>query len=48
MKNLLNKLPGPTLVRALLFGVIVIIALGVLLVVFEYLGRFLDQGGTLG
>ncbi len=48
MKNLLNRLPGPTPVRALLFAVIVIVVLVALLVVFEYLGRFLDQGGTLG
>lgn len=48
MKSLLDRLPGPAPVRVLLFAVIVVAALAALLVVFEYLGRFLDQGGTLG
>jgi hypothetical protein len=48
MKNLLDKLPGPAPLRVLLFAVIVIAALAVLLAVLEYLGPFLDQGGTPG
>ncbi len=48
MKNFLNRLPGPAPVRVLLFVVMVVVALVALLVAFEYLGRYFDQGGTLG
>lgn len=48
MRRLIERLPGPAPVRYLLAVVLAVIALAVLLVVFEYLGRFLDDGGVIG
>lgn len=48
MRRFLDRLPGPTPVRYLIALVLVAVALVLLVVVFEYLGRFLDDGGVIG
>ena len=48
MKKMFELLPGPAPLRVVLAVVVVVVALALLLVVFEYTGRYFDQGGTLG
>ena len=48
MRDLFNALPGPPVVRVLLAVLIVIAALALLVVVFEFGGDLIDDGGTIG
>ncbi len=48
MRRFLDRLPGPAPVRVVTALVLVVIALALLVVAFEYLGRFLDDGGVIG
>ena len=48
MKKLFASLPGPIPVRILLMALIVVAALVLLIVLFEALGTFLDDGGAIG
>jgi len=48
LKRLFRALPGPLPVRLLVAVVIVAALLVALVVVFEALGRFLDDGGVMG
>ena len=48
MRKIFEMLPGPTPLRVVLAAVVVVVALALLFVVFEYGGRYFDQGGTLG
>lgn len=41
-------LPGPTPVKVVLAVLIVAVAVVLLGIVFEYLGRLLDSGGAIG
>lgn len=47
MRELWRRLPGPAPLRAALVGVAAVAALALLVVVFEWLGGFLDSGGAL-
>lgn len=47
MKAAFLKLPGPMFVKVVLATVIVIIALVVLNAVYNWMGTFLDSGGTI-
>lgn len=47
MRRLWRALPGPTPVRLLVAVVLVVIALGALVVLFEWAGGFLDSGGAI-
>ncbi len=48
MKRAFLSLPGPPVVKVLLAVVIVVAALALLIVIFEVLGTFLDDGGAIG
>ncbi len=48
MKKMFAMLPGPAPVRVVLGAAIIVVALALMLVLFEYAGRYFDQGGTLG
>ena len=48
MKKLFAALPGPAPVRTLLMLLIVVAALALLILLFEALGTFLDDGGAIG
>lgn len=48
LRRLYQALPGPTPVKVVLAVAIVAVALVLLGVAFEYLGRFLDSGGAIG
>ena len=48
MRDLFNALPGPPAVRVVLAILIVIAVLALLVVVFEYGGDLIDDGGTIG
>ena len=47
MKQTFMKLPGPIPVKVVLAVVIVVIALFVLNAVYNWMGNFLDSGGTI-
>ncbi len=47
MKKAFLKLPGPIPVKVLLAVVIVVVALFVLNAVYNWMGNFLDTGGTI-
>jgi len=47
MKTAFLKLPGPMPIKVVLATVILIIALFVLNAVYNWMGNFLDAGGTL-
>lgn len=48
MREFFASLPGPPAVRVLLGILIVLVVLAVLVVVFEYGGDLIDDGGTIG
>lgn len=48
LRRWFDALPGPLVVRVVIAVAIVIVALVLLAVAFEYLGRFLDDGGVIG
>lgn len=48
MRDLFNALPGPPVVKVLLSVLIVLAVLALLVVVFEYGGDLIDDGGTIG
>ena len=48
MRRFFDALPGPPLVRALIVAVVVVAALVVLGLLFEWAGDLLDTGGTVG
>ncbi len=48
MRRIWEALPGPTPVKAFVATVGVIVALVVLVVLFEWAGDFLDSGGAIG
>ena len=48
MRDLFNALPGPPAVRVVLAVLIVLAALTLLVIVFEYGGDLIDDGGTIG
>ena len=45
--RLYARMPGPPLVRVILLVLLGMVALALLLVVFEWAGRFIDPGGTV-
>ncbi len=47
MKTAFLKLPGPIAVKIVLAIVIVLVALVVLNAVYNWMGNFLDPGGTI-
>ncbi|VAW08848.1 hypothetical protein MNBD_ACTINO01-428 [hydrothermal vent metagenome] len=47
MKQTFMKLPGPIPVKVVLAVIIVVIALFVLNAVYNWMGNFLDSGGTI-
>ncbi len=47
MKQAFLKLPGPLAVKIVLAVIIVIVALAVLNEVYNWMGNFLDSGGTI-
>ncbi len=47
MKQAFLKLPGPIPVKVVLAVIIVVIALFVLNAVYNWMGNFLDSGGTI-
>lgn len=47
MRRLYRLLPGPPIAKVSLIVVIVIVALVLLGLLFEWAGRFLDTGGTV-
>ena len=48
MRDLFAGLPGPPAAKALLAVLIVLAALALLVVIFEYGGDLIDDGGTIG
>ena len=48
MRDLFNALPGPVAVRVVLAVLIVLVVLALLVLVFEYGGDLIDDGGTIG
>lgn len=48
MRNIWQRLPGPTPLKVLEAVVLVAVALVLLVLVFEWAGRFLDSGGAIG
>lgn len=48
MRDLFNALPGPPVVKVILATLIVLAALALLVVIFEFGGDFIDDGGTIG
>lgn len=47
MRRLLNALPGPLPLRLLLMAVLVVAVVLVALFSYEWLGNFLDSGGSI-
>lgn len=47
MRKLWARLPGPTPLRVVIAFVLVVAALALLRVIFEWLGGFLDSGGAV-
>lgn len=47
MRGLWRRLPGPAPARAAVLALAALAALALLVVVFEWLGGFLDSGGAL-
>lgn len=48
MKKVWDRLPGPTPVKVAEAVLLVIVALVLLVILFEWAGRFLDSGGAIG
>lgn len=48
MKRAFLSLPGPMALKAVLAVVIVIVALIALNFIYEWMGNFLDSGGSIG
>ena len=48
MKQFYARLPGPTVVKALLLALIILVVLVLLGVLFDWAGGLLDDGGTIG
>lgn len=48
MKRVWDRLPGPTPVKVAEAVLLVIVALVLLVILFEWAGRFLDSGGAIG
>lgn len=48
MKRMWSLLPGPTAIKAVEAAVIVVAALVLLAVLFEWAGTLLDSGGAIG
>lgn len=47
MRRLLNALPGPLPLRLLLMAVLVVAVVLVAIFSYEWLGNFLDSGGSI-
>lgn len=48
MKRMWSMLPGPTAIKAVEAAVMVVVALVLLAVLFEWAGTLLDSGGAIG
>lgn len=48
MKRMWSMLPGPTAIKAVEAAVVVVVALVLLAVLFEWAGTLLDSGGAIG
>lgn len=48
MKKVWDRLPGPTPVKVVEAVLLVVVALVLLVILFEWAGRFLDSGGAIG
>ena len=48
MKRIWSILPGPTAIKAVEAAVIIVVALVLLAVLFEWAGTLLDSGGAIG
>lgn len=48
MKRVWDRLPGPTPVKVVEAVLLVVVALVLLVILFEWAGRFLDSGGAIG
>ncbi len=47
MRRFYQSLPGPAPVRVVLFTVLIVVAMALLIFVFEQAGDFLDDGGVI-
>ena len=48
MKQLYARMPGPPVVKVATLVVLVVVVLTLLVVLFEWAGGILDDGGTIG